>query len=84
MNFPLYNKSQIIKSETVTKLTNYASFLKKKLNIKTEFSVANKIHKINVTDEPLDKLPKNFQLKMNKFFISFLGSSIFLILTSLF
>ena len=69
VNFPLYNKSQRIKSETLTKLTNYASFFKKKLNIRTEFSVANKIHKINVTDEPLDKLPKNFQLKMNKFFI---------------
>ena len=29
MNFPLHNKSQRIKSETVTKLTNYASFFKK-------------------------------------------------------
>ena len=28
----------------------------------------NKIHKINVTDKPLDKLPKNFLLKMDKFF----------------
>ena len=29
MNFPLYNKSKSIKNETVTKLTNYASSLKK-------------------------------------------------------
>ena len=67
-NFPLHNKSQRIKSETVTKLTNYASFLKKKLSIKTRFNVANKIHKVNVTGQPLEKLPKNFLLKMEKYF----------------
>ena len=68
INFPLYNKSRRIKSRTITKLTNYASFLKKKHNIKTRFNVANKIHKINVTDKPLNELPKNFLLKMDKFF----------------
>ncbi len=68
VNFPLHNKSQRIASGTVTKLTNYASFLKRKLNIKTRFNVANKIHQINVTNEPLNKLPKNFLLKMDKFF----------------
>ena len=68
MNFPLHNKSQKIKNETVTRLTNYASFLKKKLRLKTRFNVASRIHKINVTDQPLDKLPKNFLLKMDKFF----------------
>ena len=54
MNFPLYNKSKRIKNETVTKLTNYASSLKKRLKIKTNFNVANKIHKINVTEQPLN------------------------------
>ena len=68
ITFPLHNKSQRIKSETVTKLTNYASFLKKKLGIKTRFNVANKIHKANVTGQPLEKLPKNFLLKMDKYF----------------
>jgi len=66
--FPLHNKSRRIKSETVTKLTNYASFLKKKLNVKTRFNVANKIHKVNVSDQPLDKLPKCLLLKMDKYF----------------
>tara|TARA_B100000035_G_C20994458_1_gene551797 strand:+ start:633 stop:1520 length:888 start_codon:yes stop_codon:yes gene_type:complete len=68
MNFPLHNKSQRIKNETVTKLTNHASYFKKKLKIKTRFNVANKIHKANITDQPLDKLPKNFLLEMDKFF----------------
>ena len=68
VDFPLYNKSQRIKSETVTKLTNYASFLKKKLNIKTRFNIAAKIHKVNVTSQSLNKLPKNFLLKMDNFF----------------
>ena len=68
MNFPLHNKSRRIKSETVTRLTNYASSLKKRLNIKTRFNVANKIHKVNVTDQPLNKLPKYFLLKMDKYF----------------
>ena len=68
MNFPLHNKSRRIKSETVTRLTNYASSLKKRLNIKTRFNVANKIHKVNVTDQPLNKLPKHFLLKMDKYF----------------
>ena len=68
MDFPLYNKSQRIKNETVTKLTNYASLFKKKLKIKTRFNVANKIHKVNITDQPLNKLPKNFLLEMDKYF----------------
>ena len=68
MNFPLHNKSRKIKNETITKWTNYASFLKQKLRVKTRFNVANRIHKVNVTDQPLDKLPKNFLLKMDKFF----------------
>ena len=68
VNFPLHNKSRKIASGTVTKLTNYASFLKMKHNIKTRFNIANKIHHINVTDQPLDQLPKHFLLKMDKFF----------------
>ena len=68
MNFPSHNKSRKIKNETITKWTNYASFLKQKLRVKTRFNVANRIHKVNVTDQPLDKLPKNFLLKMDKFF----------------
>ena len=59
----MHNKSQRIKSETVTKLTNYASSLKKKLNVKTRFNVANKIHKVNVTGQPLDKAAKEFSIK---------------------
>ena len=39
-----------------------------KLNIKTRFNIANKIHQINVTDQPLNQLPKHFLLKMDKFF----------------
>ena len=61
-------KSQRIKNETLTKLTNYASSIKKKLNVRTRFNVASKIHKLNVKEQPLDKLPKNFLLKMDKFF----------------
>ena len=68
MNFPLYNKSKSIKNETVTKLTNYASSLKKRLKIKTNFNLANKIHNANVTEQPLIKLPKSFLLKMDKYF----------------
>ncbi len=68
MNFPLHNKSRRIKSETVTRLTNYAFFLKKKFNIKTRFDLASKIHRINVSDRPLNKLPRNFLLKMDKYF----------------
>ena len=68
ISFPLYNKSQRIKNETLTKLTNYASSIKKKLNVRTRFNVASKIHKLNVKEQPLDKLPKNFLLKMDKFF----------------
>ena len=68
IDFLVRNKSRKIKNETVTKLINHASFFKKKLGIKTRFNVANRIHKVNVTDQPLDKLPKNFLAKMNKFF----------------
>ena len=39
-----------------------------KLRINTKFNVVNKIHKVNVTKEPLDKLSSKFLLKMDKFF----------------
>ena len=66
--FSSYNVSHKIKNETVTKLTNYASAIKKNLEIKTKFNVANKIHKANITRQPLDELPINFLLRMDKFF----------------
>ena len=31
--------------------------LKKKMNIKIKFNIADKIHKMNITDDPLDHLP---------------------------
>ena len=66
--FSSYNKTHRIKNETLTKITNYGSALKKKMNIKTKFNIADKIHKINITDDPLDHLPESFLLKMDKFF----------------
>ena len=66
--FSSYNKSHRIKNEALTKITNYGSALKKKMNIKTKFNVADKIHKMNITNDPLDHLPENFLLKMDKFF----------------
>ncbi len=66
--FSSYNKTHRIKNEALTKVVNYGSALKKKMNIKTRFNIAGKIHKINITDDPLEELPTNFLLKMNKFF----------------
>ena len=67
-SFSSYNKTHRIKNEALTKLINYGSALKKKMNIKTKFNVADKIHKMNITDDPLDELPTSFIIKMNKFF----------------
>ena len=66
--FISYNKTHRIKNEALTKITNYGSALKKKMNIKTKFNIADKIHKMNITDDPLDHLPESFLLKMDKFF----------------
>tara|TARA_Y100000768_G_scaffold194258_1_gene145786 strand:- start:2670 stop:3557 length:888 start_codon:yes stop_codon:yes gene_type:complete len=66
--FSSYNKTHRIKNEAITKITNYGSALKKKMNIKTKFNIADKIHKMNITDDPLDYLPENFLLKMENFF----------------
>ena len=68
LQFRSYNKTQRIKSKAVTKLTNYASALKKTMNIKTGFNIADKIHKMNTTSDSLNELPVNFLLKMDKFF----------------
>ena len=67
-SFNTYNKTYKINNSVITKLTNYASMLKKRMRIKTKFNIANKIHKINVNNEPLDRLPRDFLLKMDKFF----------------
>ena len=66
--FISYNKTHRIKNETITKITNYGSALKKKMNIKAKLNIADKIHKMNITDDTLDELPSNFLLKMNSFF----------------
>ena len=67
-SFKTYNKTYRIKNVAITKVINYVSLLKKQMNINTGFNVANKIHRINVTKEPLGKLSSKFLLKMHKYF----------------
>ena len=67
-SFKTHNKTYRIKNVAITKVINYVSLLKKQMNINTKFNVVNKIHKVNVTKEPLDKLSSKFLLKMDKFF----------------
>ena len=38
------------------------------MNIKIKFNIADKIHKMNITDDPLDHLPESFLSEMDKFF----------------
>ena len=63
------NDCLILIDKPLNLTSNYVlQSMKKRLKIKTNFNLANKIHNANVTEQPLIKLPKSFLLKMDKYF----------------
>ena len=64
----VHNPTQWIKHPRITKMVNQVAGLKRAIGIKTQFGIANKVHRANTTVRLPNQLNKSIRMKMAAFF----------------